>query len=196
MIGRLSGTVLDKGREGVVVDVGGVGYDVTLPLSTLAALPATGAPVTLWIHTHVREDELRPFGFGGEVDRTAFRTMLKVSGVGPKVAMAVLGALSGDQLAVAVEAGDTRRLTAIPGIGKKTAERIILELGGKLTLGSGAPAAGAPGVLEELSSALKNLGFKPARVEQVIAAMERQGGVDRPFEELLREGLGLLQGTG
>jgi Holliday junction DNA helicase RuvA len=196
MIGRLSGTVLDKGREGVVVDVGGVGYDVALPLSTLAALPATGAPVTLWIHTHVREDELRLFGFGGEIDRAAFRTMLKVSGVGPKVAMAVLGALSGDQLAVAVEAGDTRRLTAIPGIGKKTAERIILELGGKLTLGTGAPKAGAAGVLEELSSALKNLGFKPARVDQVIAAMERQGGVDRPFEDLLREGLGLLQGTG
>ena len=196
MIGRLKGTVIDKSSEGAVVDVAGVGYDVTLPLGTLATLPPTGQEVALWIHTYVREEELRLFGFSSKNDRTAFRTMLKVSGVGPKVAVAVIGALSGDQLAMAVEAGETSRLTSIPGIGKKTAERIILELGGKLTLGRGMPDSAPRGVMSELSSALKNLGFKPARVEKVMAIIEKQGGVDRPFEELLREGLGLLRDNG
>lgn len=195
MIGHIKGAVLDKHPEGAVIDVGGVGYDVTLPLSTLATLPPTGREVSLWIHTHVREEELRLFGFSSRNDRTAFRTMLKVSGVGPKVAVAVIGALSGDQLAAAVEAGDTSRLTAIPGIGKKTAERMILELGGKLSLGTGTSAAKPVGVMAELSSALRNLGFKPARVEKAMAALQKEGA-DRPFEELLREGLALLRGNG
>jgi len=195
MIGHIKGAVLDKHPEGAVIDVGGVGYDVTLPLSTLATLPPTGREVSLWIHTHVREEELRLFGFSSKNDRTAFRTMLKVSGVGPKVAVAVIGALSGDQLAAAVEAGDTSRLTSIPGIGKKTAERMILELGGKLSLGTGTPAAKPVGVMAELSSALRNLGFKPARVEKAMAALQKEGA-DRPFEELLREGLALLRDNG
>jgi Holliday junction DNA helicase RuvA len=141
MIGRLTGTVIEKGPDGAVVECGSVGYDVAVPLGTLATLPANGQPVVLWIHTHVREDELRLFGFASKRDREAFRTMLKVGGVGPKLALAILGALSGDQLAAAVESGDTRRLTAIPGIGKKTAERIVLELGGKLVMGAGGDLA-------------------------------------------------------
>jgi len=198
MIGRLRGKIVDKSAEGAVLDVGGVGYDVALPLSTLAALPAQGEEVSLWIHTHVREDELKLFGFADRQDRTAFRTMLKVGGVGPKVALAVIGALSGDQLAKAVDAGDTRRLTAIPGIGKKTAERVILELGGKLDLGRGAGGgSGGAAAFSELDSALRNLGFKPAEVDRAIAEIGKDGeAATQPFEVLLRRGLSLLQRSG
>jgi Holliday junction DNA helicase RuvA len=198
MIGQLKGTIADKSAEGAVLDVAGVGYDVALPLSTLAALPPVGEQITVWIHTHVREDELKLFGFADKQDRTAFRTMLKVGGVGPKVALAVIGALSGDQLAQVVDAGDTKRLTAIPGIGKKTAERVILELGGKLDLGRGAAAgAGTSSTLAELDSALRNLGFKPAAVERAIAEIGKdEGATAEPFEALLRRGLALLQRSG
>jgi Holliday junction DNA helicase RuvA len=198
MIGRLKGKIVDKGAEGVVIDVGGLGYDVALPLSTLAALPQLGEEISLWIHTHVREDELKLYGFADKRDRTAFRTMLKVGGVGPKVALAVLGGLTGDQLARVVDSGDTGRLTAIPGIGKKTAERVILELGGKLDLGRAAAAGeGGPVPFEELSSALRNLGFKPAEVERALAEIGKgEGAAAQPFEVLLRQGLALLQRSG
>ena len=196
MIGKLTGKIAGKSPEGVLIDVNGVGYDVVLPLGTLAGLPPTGTEISLSIHTNVREDELRLFGFATQGDRAAFRTMIKVSGVGPKLAVAVLGALSGDQLASAVNEGDTRRLTAIPGIGKKTAERMILELGGKLTPGKGASSDSPVGVLGELSSALVNLGFKQARVDKAIAAIEKSGDVNRPFEDMLREGLAALRERG
>lgn len=193
MIGRLTGTIAEKSSEGVLLEVGGVGFDVSLPLSTLAALPAKGERVTLAIHTHVREDDIKLFGFASTGDRTAFRTMLKVSGVGPKLALAVLGALSGNELAAVIGRGDFRRLTAIPGIGKKTAERLVLELGGKLDLGEGSEAKTRSGVLEELSSALKNLGFKPGQVDRVVAAFGEEDAGKEPFEDLLRRALRLLQ---
>jgi len=193
MISKIKGIVIDKETTGAVLDVKGVGYDVFMPLSTIAALPSLGSEVSLWIHTHVREDELKLFGFSSKNDRTAFRTMLKVSGVGPKVALAVLGTLSGDQLASAVNSADSKRLTSVPGIGKKTAERIILELGGKLVMGEDGKSSASPGsVFGELSSALSNLGFKPASVDKVVKELEKNGS-DRPFEILLREGLALLQ---
>jgi Holliday junction DNA helicase RuvA len=195
MIGRLCGTVVDKSAEGAVIDAGGVGYDVTLPLSALVTLPALGAPATLWIHTHVREDELKLIGFATARDREAFRALIKVNGVGPKVALAVLGALTSEELGRAVDAGDVKRLSAIPGIGKKTADRIVLELGGKLARGreGGAPAA-APG-LAEVGSALRNLGFKPARVDAVVAEIGR-AGAQGPFEEILRLALARLKDGG
>jgi Holliday junction DNA helicase RuvA len=193
MIGKLKGLVLEKSAEGAVIDVGGVGYEVALPLGTLAALPPTGKETILWIHTHVREDELRLFGFATRSDRAAFRTMLKVSGVGPKAALAVLGTLTADQLAQVVDTGETRRLTAIPGIGKKTAERIVLELGGKLGLGREQKGVVLPGSLGELNSALRNLGFKPAAVERAVREVEKTLGPERPFEVLLRHGLSQLQ---
>jgi len=198
MIGRLRGTILSKSADGAVIDVHGVGYDVSLPLGTLATQPPEGDETSLFIHTHVREDELKLFGFADKQDRTAFRTMLKVGGVGPKVALAVIGALSGDQLARVVDAGDTKRLTAIPGIGKKTAERVILELGGKRDLGRDAAgkAGGSPSFVE-LDSALRNLGFKPAEVERAIAEIGKdEGAAAEPFEALLRRGLALLQRSG
>ncbi len=196
MIGRLIGIVEDKTPLGALIDVQGVGYDVALPLSTLAGLPATGKTVTLHIHTHVREDDLKLFGFSDVQDRVAFRTMLKVSGVGPKLALTVIGALSGDQLAETIRESDVGRLVAIPGIGKKTAERMILELSGKLKLDSGDVAVtGGTTNLSELTSALTNLGFKAAQVEKALAEIRRRGNADeQPFEDLLRDALGLLQG--
>lgn len=194
MIGRLKGIVAGKSAEGVLVDVGGMGYDVSVPLSTLAALPALGQPVTLSIHTHVREDELRLFGFDSERDRGAFRTMLKVSGVGPKLALAVLGALSGDELSRAVGQGDVKRLSAIPGIGKKTAERMILELSGKLVQDSAQVGNGAMGeVFGSLGAALVNLGFKPIIVDRVLAELRKEASDDDGFEVLLRRALGRLK---
>ena len=193
MIGRLTGKIAEKGTENVLIDVGGVGYEVILPLSTLAALPPDGASVTLYIHTHVREDDIRLFGFETRNDKTAFLTMLKVSGVGPKLALAILGALSGPELARVIAESDTRRLTAIPGIGKKSAERLILELSGKLkSEGESLPKQTA-GVFAELGFALQNLGFKSAAVDRVIADIRGRYAGDAPFEVLLREALGLLK---
>lgn len=192
MIGRIKGTIADKGTSGVLVDVGGVGYEITVPLGTLAALPATGQQTTLFIHTHVREDEIRLFGFESRNDKVAFQTMLKVNGVGPKLALAVLGGLSSGELGRVINESDAKRLAAIPGIGKKTAERMILELSGKLVRGE-AKEGGAGGILAELDSALKNLGFKAVQVERVVAEIRSRGNVDGPFEVLLREALGILK---
>jgi Holliday junction DNA helicase RuvA len=196
MIGRLKGIVAGKTPEGVLLDVGGVGYDLSVPLGTLASLPAMGQPATLFVHTHVREDELRLFGFESERDRSAFRTMLKISGVGPKLALAVLGALSGDDLSRVVGQGDVRRLSAIPGIGKKTAERMILELSGKLVQNSGGDSAtGGTGgsVFGQLGGALVNLGFKPAQVDRVLDELRKESSEQDGFEVLLRSALGRLK---
>ena len=194
MIGRLVGKIVEKGSDGALVDVHGIGYQVELPLSTLAGMPPVGESVTLSIHTHVREDDIRLFGFNGTADRTAFRTMLRVSGVGPKLALAVLGGLSGNQLAEVIQNTDVKRLCAIPGIGKKTAERMILELGGKLKLEKDGEVNTVEGVFDELASALRNLGFKSARVEQVLSDIRSDDAEEQPFEALLRQALVLLQG--
>jgi Holliday junction DNA helicase RuvA len=193
MIGKLKGTVEDKNSQGVLLDTGGVGYDVTVPLSTLASMPVVGRPAELWIHTHVREDDLRLFGFSTKQDRTAFRTMLKISGVGPKLALAVLGSMSSSLLAEVIQTGNAKRLSAIPGIGKKTAERILLELGGKLSLGKEDAQSAQDETLVELSSALKNLGFKSGQVERVLAQFDPKEQ-QLPFEDMLRTALSLLQG--
>jgi Holliday junction DNA helicase RuvA len=193
MIGRLIGKIVEKNPDGVLLEVNGVGFEVALPLGALAAHPPTGETLSLHIHTHVREDELRLFGFVSKQDRVAFRTMLKVSGVGPKLALTVIGALSGDQLAAVIQNSDAKRLSSIPGIGKKTAERIILELSGKLKLiEQGDIEKG--GVLNELSTALKNLGFRTSEVERALAEIKHLNDDEQPFEALLRNALGLLQG--
>ena len=193
MIGWLKGNIADKGRETVLVDVGGVGYEVALPLSTLAALPKIGESVALHIHTHVREDDLKLFGFESKNDRIAFQTMLKVSGVGPKLALAVLGGLSSRDLTQAIDNSDTKRLSAIPGIGKKTAERMILELSGKLVSADKGAAAPSGNLFSELGSALQNLGFKAGQVDRVLADIQGRVRGDEPFEMLLREALALLK---
>lgn len=193
MIGWLHGTVVDKDMGSALIDAKGIGYEVTLPLQTLAKIQEIGESTTLFIHTHVREDDIKLFGFETKNDRTIFQILIKVSGVGPKLALAVLGALSGRELAHVIADSDTRRLSAIPGIGKKTAERMILELGGKLKI-SDAGETGAPsGMLTELGSALQNLGFKPSQVDRVITEIRGKGLYDAPFEVALRESLSMLK---
>jgi Holliday junction DNA helicase RuvA len=188
---------------GVVLDVGGVGYELTVPLGTLGkATPDDAGRVTLWVHTHVREDALALFGFASEEERAAFRVLLGVSNVGPKIAVGVLGALPADELALAVARRDLSALTSVPGVGRRIAERLLLELRDKLhpsparaasprTAPSPARAAAEPD--ERLRSALTGMGFKPAEAERAIAGLaDRVGRAGESFESLLREALASL----
>ena len=132
MIAFLRGAVLEKHPNQVIVDVGGVGYDLTIPVSTFTALPETGGEVRLRVHTHVREDQLALFGFWSARERELFERLIAVSGIGPRLAQVVLSGMAADDLIAALAAGDLARLTRIPGVGKKTAERMIVELRDKL----------------------------------------------------------------
>jgi Holliday junction DNA helicase RuvA len=174
VIAQLRGTVVEKGIDYVILDVGGLGFRVTVSLNTLATLPATGATAQLHTHLVVRvnaEEVLLLVGFATAEERAAFDLLTSVQGIGPKLAMAVLSTLDADELGRAVRAGDHARLVRIPGIGKKTAERLVLELRDKFVAGPGAHAAGVatgkrgagtPAVV----SALTNLGYKPAEAER------------------------------
>jgi Holliday junction DNA helicase RuvA len=158
MIGRIAGTLAEKNPPQVLVMANGVGYEIDVPMSTFYNLPKTGEPVELLTHLVVREDAHLLFGFLTAGERTAFRQLLKVSGVGPKVALSVLSGLSVDDLAAAVAADDAARLTRVPGIGKKTAERLVLELRDKLPSALPAPKASAPHASDVLN-ALLSLGY-------------------------------------
>jgi holliday junction DNA helicase RuvA len=202
MIGRLTGRVLGQDTDGnIVLDVGGVGYELSAPLGTLGRARADEAGhVTLWVHTHVREDALALFGFSDDGERTAFRTLIGVSNVGPKIAIAVLGALPVAELSRAVARRDLAALTAISGIGKKIAERLLLELRDRLPVPSALAASAHPGIPaphvqgtgeERLKSALTGMGFKPAEADRAMATLEARMG-SAPLEDLLREALALL----
>jgi Holliday junction DNA helicase RuvA len=132
VIAHLSGTLLEKHVQRIVVDVGGVGYDVAVPLSTFYTVGEPGARVALRIHTHVREDQLQLFGFGTALELTLFERLISVSGIGPKVALSVLSGIEPEQLVRAIRSGDVARLVKIPGVGKKTAERLVVELRDRL----------------------------------------------------------------
>ena len=205
MIGRLRGVVADRGLDGsCVLDVNGVGYEVFVPLGTLGRLPE-GEEVTVHVHTHVREDAIVLFGFADATERAAFRTMLDVSGVGPKLALAVLSALDAHAVARAIAAGDATPFRGIPGVGKKIAERLLLELRDKLPsivirAGGGIPipagaAAPRPGVapggpLAVVQGALVTMGFKPHEASGAVARIEATAG--RTPDDLLREALSYL----
>ncbi len=202
MIGRLTGRVVEESADGtVVLDVSGVGYELTVPLGTIGrASPDPAAPMTLFVHTHVREDALLLYGFASREDRAAFRVLIGISNIGPKIATNILSALSAGELATAVARGETNRLTAIPGIGKKTAERIVLELKDKLIAPPAAKAAapGAPappppptGKAELLHGALTRMGFKPAEAERALTSLGARVEAE-PLGDLVREALVLL----
>ena len=160
MIGRIHGTLLEKHPPQIVVDVQGVGYELDVPMSTFYQLPATGAEVTLYTHLAVREDAHQLYGFGTEHERRAFRQLLKISGIGARTALSVLSGLSVADLRDAVSTQDTGRLIKIPGIGKKTAERLLLELRDKLDAVAGAPAAAkGDGQAGDVTNALLALGY-------------------------------------
>ncbi|MCE2724767.1 MAG: Holliday junction branch migration protein RuvA [Burkholderiales bacterium] len=165
MIGRISGILLEKNPPQVQVDANGVGYDIDVPMSTFYNLPRIGEKVVLFTHLVVREDAHLLFGFGSESERAAFRTLIKVSGVGPKVALALLSGLSVNDLASAVAMQETGRLTNIPGIGKKTAERLLLELKDKfkvdprVAIGGSLSTAEVPSINSDVLNALLGLGY-------------------------------------
>ena len=169
MIARLRGTLVDKGIDHVLVDVGGVGFRVSVSLNTLAALPSVGQVAELHTELIVREDALSLVGFASIDERAAFDLVTSVQGIGPKLAMSILSALEASELASAVRAGDHARLTRIPGIGKKTAERLVLELRDKFDAAPSATAARKPGGTTAVASALVNLGYKPAEAERAAA---------------------------
>src|SRR3954454_4208949 len=139
MIASLRGALLEKRPNQIIVDVQGVGYDVAIPVSTYSALPDNGKEVTLRIHTHVREDAIALFGFVSGEEKMLFEKLIGVSGIGPKLAITVLSGLAATDLTNAIRSGDVQRLTRIPGIGKKTAERMVLELRDKVELAAGSP---------------------------------------------------------
>jgi Holliday junction DNA helicase RuvA len=198
MIAFLRGALLEKHPNSVIVDVGGVGYDVAISVSTYSTLPETGAEVKLRVHTHVREDAIALFGFLTADEKALFEKLISVSGIGPKLAMAVLSGLATPDLVSAIRGSQTDRLVRIPGVGKKTAERIVLELRDKLEGVGGAPATPAPKaiVLTDLEmdvlSALVNLGCQRSAAETAIRkASAAAGGTD--FETLFRKSLELVR---
>ncbi len=199
MIGHLRGALLEKHPNLVLVEAGGVGYEVSIPVSTYTVLPEPGAQVSLRIHTHVREDAIQLYGFAAAAEKALFERLISVSGIGPKLAITILSGLAAAELAEAIRAGSLERLVRIPGVGKKTAERMVLELRDKLDLGAAAPAAAkavAATPLDEAAqdavSALVNMGSKPAAAEEAVRkarAAEPEAG----FEALFRRALGLVR---
>ncbi len=190
MIGRLTGTLLEKHPPQVLVDVQGVGYEVDVPMSTFYNLPATGQPVTLLTHFSVREDAQQLFGFLTTKEREAFRLLIRITGVGPKLALAVLSGLSVDELAQAVTLQEAGRLTRIPGIGKKTAERLLLELKGKLAdalpTGTGALPA-TTGVQADALNALIALGYSDKEALPVVKELPEGLALEEAIRQALRQ---------
>ena len=201
MIGRLTGVPLEDEDGALVVDVSGVGYELLVPQGTVGrAKRELDGRATIHVHTHVREDQITLFGFASTSERLAFRTLIAIANVGPKTALSVLSALPAAELARAIAGKDVKRLTDVPGIGKKTAERLVLELSDKLPslcLGAGRSArrrrapARASTPRDALLSALVNMGYRAVEAERAVASLE--GRLDgTPMAELVREALVLL----
>jgi len=191
MIGRIAGTLVEKHPPQVVVVCHGVGYELDVPMSTFYNLPRTGEPVELLTHFVVREDAQLLFGFLTAAERTAFRRLLKVNGVGPKVALSVLSGLSVDDLAAAVAAQDAARLTKVPGIGRKTAERIVLEMRDKLTGIASATGAAATAGGADVLNALLALGYN----DREAASAVKQLPADLALTDAIRQALKQLAKT-
>lgn len=195
MIARLTGLVAEKSDDHAILDVNGVGYRVQLSAVSLSALPPAGEKASLRTYTHVREDTLQLFGFASEEEEAVFRELIAVKNVGPKAALNILSGIEARELARAVANGDVVRLTKVPGIGKKTAERLVLELKEKLVAlaRAAAPrAAPADGPFEQLEQALLGLGFKLSQAQAAVEAL-RDKAEDKGIDELLREALKLLR---
>lgn len=200
MIALLRGVLAEKHPGQAIVDVNGVGYELTIPISTFSKLPDTGSEVRLRVHTHVREDALLLYGFLTQDEKSLFEKLVSVTGIGPKLAVTVLSGLAAGDLQTAIRRGDVERLVRIPGVGKKTAERIILELRDKLPAPVGdeaAPAAALSAIDQDVLSALLNLGCaRPAAeaaVKKAKAAAAAAGTGPSEFEPLFRRALELVR---
>jgi Holliday junction DNA helicase RuvA len=202
MIAHLRGTLLEKHPNQAVVEAGGVGYDVSIPVSTYSALPEPGQEVRLRIHTHVREDAIQLFGFSTGEEKMLFEKLISVSGIGPKLGITVISGLAAADLITAIRAGATERLVRIPGVGKKTAERIILELREKLPeVAAGAAAATATAhegktafsaLEQDVLSALINLGCNASAAETAVRKA-KAAGAPAIFEPFFRRALELVR---
>ncbi len=189
MIAHLRGKLIAKHPNQAIVEAGGVGYDVTISVPTFSDLPAPGAEVALHIHTHVREDALALFGFLRAEEKQLFEKLISVGGIGPKLAITILSGMPAREMVTAIRGNDTARLTRIPGIGKKTAERMVLELRDKLDGFGAAPAVVRTSPVEEdVLSALQNLGYQRAAAERALAGARRS----ESFDEMFREALAVL----
>ena len=194
MIAHLRGKLLAKHPNQAIVEAGGVGYDVTITVPTFSDLPALGSEVALYIHTHVREDLIGLYGFLRPSEKLLFEKLLTVSGIGPKLAITILSGMAADEMVGAIRGNDVARLTRIPGIGKKTAERMVLELRDKLPApgSSAAPAISAISATEEdVLSALVNLGYQRSAAEKALVSAAKDGK-NRPFDVIFREALAAL----
>jgi holliday junction DNA helicase RuvA len=195
MIALLTGSIAYRSIDHLVVDVGGVGYRLMIPLSTFYSLPETGV-VRLHVHTNVKEDAIHLYGFHSMPEKDLFILLLSVSGIGPRLALNILSNIAAGELGAALAHGDLRRLSAIPGIGRKTAERMVLELKDKIGRLVSAPLATAPQVpgpatlLDDTLSALVNLGYKENQARKVLESMEIAS--DAPLETVLRGALKIL----
>jgi len=197
MIALLRGALIEKHPNQAIIDAAGVGYDVTIPVSTFSSLPDVGDVVTLRIHTHVREDALLLFGFATKEEKTVFEKLTSVSGIGPKLAITVLSGLAVADLTAAIRAGQVEKLVRIPGVGKKTAERMILELRDKLegavaTSASSTPAATASDIDLDVISALVNLGCNRPIAEAAIQKA-KAAGAPQQFELLFRRSMEFIR---
>jgi Holliday junction DNA helicase RuvA len=197
VIARLSGRVSEKGADHAILDVGGVGYLVHLSAVSLAQLPPNGQAATLRTFTNVRQDAIELYGFANEDEESVFRALIDVKGVGPRAAQNILSGIQAKDLAAAIAQGNVARLTKVPGIGKKTAERLVVELKEKLAVLARAagPAKASPGAdfLEQLRTALLNLGYKAPQADAAADAL-RTEAEGKKLDELLRDALKLLRG--
>jgi Holliday junction DNA helicase RuvA len=188
MIAHLRGRLITRHPNQAIVDAGGVGYDVTISVPTFSELPPLGGEVSLHIHTHVREDQIALYGFLRPEEKQLFEKLLTVSGIGPKLAITILSGMPTDEMVNAIRGNDVVRLTKIPGIGKKTAERMVLELRDKLAVAGNEPAAVMPSfsaLQEDVLSALVNLGYQRAAAEKALGAVEKNGSFDSMFRHAL-----------
>ena len=192
MIGRLAGKVVSKQAPGLILDVNGVGYEVDAPMSTFYVLPEPGEPAVLLIHTNVREDAIHLYGFATEAERSLFRTLIKISGIGPRLALTILSGIEVAAFIRCVQSADESALVRLPGVGKKTAQRLLVEMKDKLdaipvAFAAAAPALSAAGTpVEEAVTALIALGYKPVDASRMVTAVERSGA---STEELIRMAL-------
>jgi len=194
MIAYLRGRLLAKHPNQAIIETGGVGYDVTISVPTFSGLPGAGGEVALHIHTHVREEIIALYGFLQSAEKTLFEKLITVSGIGPKLAITILSGMGADEMVNAIRGNDVARLTRIPGIGKKTAERMVLELRDKLPVEKAGEISAMPSmsaVEEDVLSALVNLGYQRPAAEKALATVFKNGK-GGPFDAIFREALAVL----
>jgi holliday junction DNA helicase RuvA len=200
MIGQLRGILLEKQPPRLLVDVAGVGYEVEAPMTVFYNLPESGAELTLYTHFVVREDAQLLYGFTGRYERELFRSLIKVNGVGPKMALAILSGIEADRLAACIRDQDTTSLVKVPGIGKKTAERLVIEMSDRLDKLEGAPASrpgpqpldGPPDGRADAIAALESLGYRNKEAAAAVGRAAEEAGADPSSEELIRRALRTL----